>query len=286
MQKLLGAVLMAASLLGAMAQVNVEVVLDQEQFLRSESLPLRIRISNFSGQTLKMAEQPDWLVFHIDDDESRALLRKGDLPAMKPFEIESSKTVSLRADLMPQFDLSRIGRYRISARVQFPQLEKEIVTDQKKFDIISGTDIWKREFGVPGHTPPEVRLYTLQVANLQKGNQIYVRITDSTGARVFRVFPLGPVMSFSANTIEAQLDASNNLHVLFQNYKDTFVYSVVAPDGEQIIRQLHEIAGDSRPHIRTEDGNRILVVGGQRRILLSDLPPPHVANTNEVLGRK
>ncbi len=286
MQKLHLLVLVAASLLSATAQVNVELLFDQDQFLRSESMPTRLRISNSSGQTLKFGDQANWLAISIDDEKGKSIWHTGEIPMPKPFEIESAKAVSLRMDLMPYFDLGKAGHYTATARVKFPQLEKEVITDAKGFDIVSGTDLWKREFGVPGQTPPEVRQYVLQVANLLNRNQIYARVTDANGGRVFRVFALGPVVSFSANTIEAQLDGSSNLHVLFQNFKNTFIYAVVAPDGEQIIRQTHEIARDSRPHLRVEEDSRIHVKGGHRRILLSDLPPSRVANTNEVLERK
>ena len=36
----------------AQAQVSVELLIDQEQFLRDESLPVKVRIVNRSGQTL------------------------------------------------------------------------------------------------------------------------------------------------------------------------------------------------------------------------------------------
>lgn len=286
MQRLLTLTAVLASLLTAAAQVNVELVLDQEQFLRSESLQVRVRISNTSGQTLKLGAEPDWIAFTIHGEDGKALFRTGELPTVKPFEIESPKTGSFAIDLMPAYNIANIGHYRVSARVKFPQLEKEVVSEPKGFDIISGTDQWKREFGVPGNTPPEVRQYILQVANFKRQNQLYIRVTDASGGKTIRVQRLGPVMSFAQNTLEAQLDASSNLHVLFQNFKNTYVYAVIAPDGEQIIRQTHEITANSRPHLRVEEESRVRVVGGQRRILLSDLPPSRVANTNEVLETK
>ena len=47
---ILGLTLLA--LTSARAQVSVEVVLDQEQFLPRESVPAAVRITNRSGQTL------------------------------------------------------------------------------------------------------------------------------------------------------------------------------------------------------------------------------------------
>lgn len=264
----------------ATAQVNVELLVEQEQLLRSESLPIRLRISNFSGQDLKMGEERDWLVFGIDTMEGRPLSQTGDFPLPKPFIIPSSKTISLRADLMPYFNLKDTGRYKVTAKVRVPQLKTDFTTEAKGFDIISGTKLWEREFGVPGKTPPEVRKYALQQAEFMKHLRLYVRVTDQLEGKVFRVGQLGPIVSFSASTVETQLDPSNNLHVLFQSGRNVFLYCVVEPDGEQIIRQTHEQTL-SRPRLRIEDDGRVIVHGGKRKILLSDLPPPRVANTND-----
>jgi hypothetical protein len=43
------------------AQVAVEILLDQEQFLRDESLPVKVRVINRSGQTLRLGQDNDWL---------------------------------------------------------------------------------------------------------------------------------------------------------------------------------------------------------------------------------
>jgi hypothetical protein len=285
MQKILSLFLLLAAV-AARAQVTAELILDQEQFLRSESLPVRVRISNFSGQTLKLGTDSGWLTFRIETLEGRAVKSKQDLPPFKPFSLDTTKTASLRVDLMPHFNLSDQGHYRLTARIRVPEIEKEVLTEAKSFDIVQGTELWSKVFGIPGRTPPEVRKYSLQAANFLKQNTLYARVTDENEALVYRVMPLGTLVSFSANTVETQLDSSSNLHVLFQNYKNTFAYAVVAPDGQQLIRQLYELSSASRPHLRPESDGRIVVAGGQRRILLSDLPPARVASTNEVSERK
>jgi hypothetical protein len=95
--------------------------------------------------------------------------------------------------------------------------------------------------------------------------------------------PLGTLLSFSAP--EPLIDKSSNLHVLFQHSAHSFLYSVVTPDGEQLIRHTYDYAG-SRPRLRAEEDGRVAVYGGSRRILLSDLPPPRVAETNDTVGSK
>jgi hypothetical protein len=262
------------------AEVNVEIVLDQEQFLRSESLPLHVRISNFSGQTLQLGTTADWLTFSIQGREDIPLRQKGDLPPAKPFRLASSKTASLSVDLMPCFNLSEPGHYSVTARVRIPDIEKELTTPAKEFNIVSGTKLWEREFGVPGTHPPVVRKFALQQATFLRQLRLYVRLTDPGEAQVFHVLPLGALLSFS--TPEAVLDKSSNLHVIFQNGPRNFLYSVITPDGELIIRQTWDHEG-TRPRLVAEDDGRVTVHGGTRRILLSDLPPSRVAHSNEVV---
>ena len=280
MQSLLRAVLLlAAFVAAARAQVTAEIVLDQEQFMRSESLPIRLRITNLSGQPLRLGDQPDWLNFTIESREGTPLQKTGEIPLPKPFSIESSKTVSLQTDLMPHFNLSEAGHYSMKAKIKIPQIEKELTTAPKTFDVVSGTTVWEREVGVPGTSPPEVRRFALQQATFIKQLRIYARVTDTKELTVFRVVPLGALTSFSKP--EAVVDGSSQLHVLFQYGPRSFLYSVITPDGEQLVRQTWDYTNESRPRLRAESDGRVIVNGGVRRILLSDLPPPRVANTDD-----
>jgi hypothetical protein len=271
-------IVLGALIAARAAEVNVEVQLDQDQFLRNESMPLRVRISNFSGQKLRLGEEPGWLTFQVLNSEGRDVARLGEVELPKPFTVDAAKTISLRADISPYFDLSQAGRYTVSARVHFAQLQKAVSSDAKAFDIINGVRLWDREVGVPGSTPPVVRKYTLQQAGSLKQARCYVRISEDNDARVVRVVPLGGLLSFS--TPEAATDNSSQLHVLFQVGARSFLYSVVTPDGEQIIRQTWDYT-TTRPRLHVESDGRVVVRGGARRILLSDLPPPRVADTND-----
>ena len=265
------------------AQVTAEIVLEQEHFLRSESLILRVRISNFSGQPVQFGGTPEWLTFTVQNRDGVALKPLSDVPSPKPFTVESSKTVSFRADLMPYFNLNEAGRYSVKVRVKVPQIEKEVTSEASDFDIVSGVKIWEQEVGLPGTKPPVLRKLALQQATFTKQARLYARVTDPTETEFVRVVPLGALVSFSKP--EVLVDNSSQLHVLFQGGARTFHYSIVTPDGELIVRQTWDY-GSIRPRLQSEDDGRVIVKGGARRILLSDLPPPRVADTNETTQSK
>src|SRR5687768_1148682 len=113
--------LMAAFAPAACAQVTAEIVFDQEQFLRSESLPIRLRINNLSGQALKLGNGPEWLRFTVESREGKPLRKTGEIPLPKAGSIESAKTGSLNVDLMPYFNLSEPGHYSVKATIRIPQ---------------------------------------------------------------------------------------------------------------------------------------------------------------------
>jgi hypothetical protein len=273
MQKVLSALglLVLAAAFAAHAQVTAELVFDQDQFLRSESVPVRLRISNFSGQPLRLGEDKNWLIFNVTSEDGKSVAKLGTMPALKAFTIDSAKTVSLQLDLMSYFDLAEAGQFKASALVRAPQLPSELTTKPVAFGIITGTKLWEQEVGVPATTPPVVRKFTLQLATFLKQSRLYARVTEADG-KVLRVVSLGAPTSFGQP--ERAVDKSSHLHVLFQNGQRSYAYAIVAPDGELIIRQAFDISGDSRPRLRPEEDGRVIVTGGVRRVAVTDLPPP------------
>lgn len=265
------------SLMPASAQVTVEVVLEQEQFLVGEAMPAAVRITNLSGQTLRFGNRPDWLTFSIESRDGFIVVKNSEVPVLGEFTVESSKVATRRVDLGPHFALTRFGRYSVSATVQVAEWGVQLTSKPTNFDIIRGSRLWSQEFGVPSsavtsNEPPEVRRYTLQQANyLNSQIRLYLRLTDASEAKVFKVFPIGPMRSVSKP--EPQLDKESNLHVLYQNDARSYSYTVVNPNGEITLRQTYDYV-NSRPRLKVKQDGTLAVLGGVRRVVASDIPPP------------
>jgi hypothetical protein len=269
--------LLAATLSSASAQVTVEVTQPQDQFLPAEALPVTVRITNLSGQTLHLGGDPGWLTFSVESREGVVVPKVADLPALEPFELPSSKTASKGMDIGPCFPITQVGRYNIIANVRIREWGREIASAPKGMDVIEGVGLWQQEFGVPrapGQTngSPEIRRYVLQQANYVKGQiRLYLRVTDLTGARPLRVVQIGGMLSFSRP--EHLIDQASNLHVLYQDGPHSFSYTRFNPDGELLARQTHDYVG-TRPRLKTDADGSISVFGGVRRITSADVPPP------------
>src|SRR4051812_6168751 len=158
----------------ASAQITVEILQDQNLFLQGESLPVAVRITNRSGQTLHIGGEDNWLTFAIETPSGSLVRSTGEVPVREEFTLPSSKMATKHVDVQPYFDLNRPGRYLITATVHIPEWPREIPPSAPKaFDIIEGAHLWEQEFGVPlaagaTNAVPEVRRYVLQQANYLK----------------------------------------------------------------------------------------------------------------------
>ncbi len=277
MKKLcLSLALAAAWLSPARAQVTVEVTLPQDQFLPAESIPAAVRITNRSGQKLHLGAEKDWLTFSVESRGGFVVAKVADVPVAGEFDLESSKVATRRVDLAPYFTLSQPARYSATATVKIGAWDREFSSPAKGFDIIHGANLWEQEFGVPAapgatNSSPEVRKYILQQANYLRGQlRLYLRVTDASETRSFRVLPIGPLVSFSRP--EGQVDKGSDLHVLYANGPHSYSYTVFNPDGELLARETYDYSA-SRPRLHVDQDGKISVTGGSRRLTAMDLPP-------------
>jgi len=261
----------------ALAQVTVEVTQEQDQFLPGETIVTAVHITNRSGEPLRLGADNDWLTFSVESRERDVVPQNSPVPVAGEFVLGSNRVATKRVDLAPYFSASLPGGYSVTATVRIKAWGREFTSQPKKFDVIEGAKLWEQEVGIPpraGSTNalPEVRKYILQQAHyLRSQLRLYLRLTDGAESKVFRLFPVGPMVSFGQP--EPQVDALSNLHLLYQDQPRSFSYTVFDPDGQLMLRQTFDYV-TTRPRLHPEGDGRVSVVGGTRRITSSDWPPP------------
>jgi hypothetical protein len=260
------------SVVWAQAQVQVMLELEQDQLLPGESLRVAARTINYSGQTLSLGHDNDWLQFMIERPDGIPVSCRGTVPVEEAFELPSSKMATKRVDLTPFYDFEKPGRYLVTATVRVAAWGREFRSKPMTFHVVRGSTLWQQEVGVPvpgGEVrDPEVRRYILQQALHVKELKLYARVTDASGGHIYGTIPLGLMLSFSEP--EKAIDEQTRLHVLWQTGARAFTYCVVDPNGRLVRRETHDIA-DSRPALRRDSEGKLGVVGGVRRAAASDL---------------
>jgi len=265
------------------AQVTVEVVLDQQQYLPSESLPVSVKITNRSGQSIHLGETPNWLTFSVESEDGFVVIKNGDAPVLGPFDVESSQMAIKHVDLEPYFTLNKAGRYHVVATLRIKDWSAEEASEPAFFDVINGVTIWTQQFGLPvppdaATHVPEVRQYSLVKANYLKSQlRLYAQVSNPADARIYKVTNVGPLVSFSQP--EAQVDRLGNLQVLYQSGGTLFSYTVMDPNGEFVRREIFDYV-NSRPRLSVDTNGDLTVTGGVRRLKPTEMP--RVKMPNEV----
>ena len=263
--------------------MTVEVSTGQDEFLPGEAIPVVVKITNRSGQTLKLGPGQGWLKFSIEARDGYVAFKNGEVPVSDEITIESAQWASVRVDLAPYFQLPKAGHYAVSASVSVPEWKQQIRSDKKWFDVIQGARLWEQEFGVPkapGDTNavPEMRRYALQEANyLRSRLTLYVQVTDVSG-KINKVLPIGPMISFGQP--DPKVDKMSDLHVLYQTGPRSFSYIVINPNGEMITRQTYDYT--TRPRLMADPLGNLTVVGGTRRLTHDDIPPLNTSAGNDI----
>jgi hypothetical protein len=258
-------------LLRASAQLTVEISMDQDEFLPGEAVPLAVKITNLSGQQLHFGADPSWLTFSVESVDGLNVIKKSEVPVLGQFDLFSSQLGIKRVDIEPSFDISRIGRYKVTAYLHIKDWAVTVNSQPATFDVITGAKLWSQDFGVPStNGVPEMREFTLEKANyLREQLRLYVQLTDARESRVFKVFALGPMVSFGYP--EEQIDRTSQLHVLWQTGGQSFSYCILSPDGVVLHRDVYDIFG-SRPKLNVDDNGDVSVVGGVKRVPASEIP--------------
>lgn len=254
----------------AQAQVDVYLQLDQSQFLPGESIPVKVRVVNHSGNAFHLGGDDDWLKITVEAENSFVVPRVANLPKTDRFELPPGKMATREVDLAPCYQITRPGQYTMTASVRIDEWNQTHMSAPVSLDVIRGSKVWERVFGVPNSNradgSPEVRKYILQQANyLRTQLRLYARITDVAEENTFKVVAVGPMISLSPP--QAMLDSESRLHVLFQSGPRTSTYCVVTPEGEVQRRDSVEY-GASRPRLTAAEDGSIGIRGGVH------LPPP------------
>jgi hypothetical protein len=264
-------VLSGMVLLRASAQLTVEISMDQDEFLPGEAVPLAVKITNLSGQQLHLGADPGWLTFSVESVDGMNVIKKSEVPVLGQFDLFSSQLGIKRVDIEPSFDISRIGRYKVTAYLHIKDWAVTVNSQPATFDVITGAKLWSQDFGVPStNGVPEMREFTLEKANfLREQLRLYVQLTDASESRVFKVYALGPMVSFGYP--EEQIDRTSQLHVLWQTGGQSFSYCILSPDGVVLHRDVYDIF-TSRPKLNVDDNGDVSVVGGVKRVPASEIP--------------
>lgn len=247
----------------ARGQIQVDLNLKRLQYIAHEPVMATIGITNLAGRDvdLRDADGEVWFGFEVTGKEGQPV---APLPTDKkqPYlKIDSGKKVTQRINLTELYPVQDFGTYRVRAHIYFADLGKFFYSQTKVFQITDARPIWQKTVGMPEGAagPGNVRTYSLLSNRFPDHTSLYVRVEDKDRGVVFATYSLGRKIAFDEP--QADIDRSNELHVLHCAAPRSWAYSHIGLNGE-LLAHSSFMETKTRPRLIHAADGTVAVRGG------------------------
>ncbi|MEI6034282.1 MAG: hypothetical protein WCS65_08410 [Verrucomicrobiae bacterium] len=256
--------LLLAFPLAAQAQVQVDISLKRNLYIRYEPILVTVTITNMTGGELALADSgPNkWFGLQIETLDGRPIPPTSGDYANQRVELGPQQKISRTVNIAPIFPISEFGGYRVKATVFSQQTNRFFTSPALNFDVTEGRVMWQKTVGVPDGSPGAgtTRTITLLAHRLTQSSYLYIRIEDGRAGTVFCTHQLGRFLVFANPNV--MLDRQNKVHVLQTVAPKSYVYSLIGLNGEILDRKSYNELS-TRPALRRGSDGGVVVIGGQ-----------------------
>ncbi len=247
------------------AQLLVDLKLPRNTFVQAEPIPATLTLTNRSGKDLVLGNTNgrSWLDFTIYDGRGALVSPARGVDSAPPIVLASGQTLDQQVIINQRYPMHMQGRYRVQARVSFPQIGSVFQSRNLSLNVTEGQPMWKQVVGVPVGHPQAGSYREFQLMTLYEGARqriLYFSVKDNRSGQVIRTVALGSYLSVRPPTFF--LDQKNRLHVLHLSAPSRHSYHVLDIDGRPVISETRYEKRGNRPTLKTNDFGEVTMVGG------------------------
>jgi len=230
-----------------LAQLEVQLVAPNEEVLQFEVMPVDLTIRNETGSAITFGKyHPNAKVqIEVRLNRDRTLPKRTDSEFVTSWSVPSQKKDTRQIDISRFFDVRRVGRYFVLAKLKWRG--KEYRSHEAIIDVVNGIELLTRDRELP-ESPSVVRTYSLRYWARDDTEALFLCVYDAMKRRSYGVFELGQIVRVFKPRIE--FDPSGNIHVMHLVSRDVIAhtYFIATPTGVRFIDQA----------LRTPKGEPIL----------------------------
>ncbi len=247
----------------AEAQIQVDLKFKRLQYIAYEPVVATLSITNLAGRDIDLhdADGQSWLGFEITRDEGQPIAPINAENAQAPLKIEAGQRVTHQVNLTPLYTVHDFGTYHVRTNVYFADLGKFFYSPTRVFEVTDARPIWQQTVGIPDGiaAPGNVRTYSLLTNRFPDHTSLYVRVQDRDSGIVYATYSLGRAISFEEP--QAEIDHSNQLHVLHCSAPRAWAYSRIGLNGE-LLAHSSFMETKTRPRLVRATNGDVAVRGG------------------------
>jgi hypothetical protein len=247
----------------AHAQIKVGISIKRSLFVVYEPIPATITITNLAGRDLVLRDAGvhHWFSFNIVSSQGMIIPPINPNYALEALELAAGETARRTVNITPLYGIREPGLYRIKPLIYSEEFEKYFSAQATNVQIVQGQLIWNQTIGVPEGMDGagELRIVKLLTHRGSKDKNLYFQMENSNQGIVYAIYRLGRLVQ--SQDPEVVIGADNSVHVLQLAAPRTYLYSVIAANGD-LLGQKRYVASKRPPHLnRMQDGS-VGIVGG------------------------
>ncbi|MDI6775343.1 MAG: hypothetical protein QME60_08155 [Verrucomicrobiota bacterium] len=243
----------------AMAQLKILIALKHSEFLQYEPLPVKVVLENNDTRPFVVARDaapiPD-LQFVFDRLGAGEARRRKEGVLLKNLYTLPGKKEELEINVGDWHDVSATGQYLMKVVVKWGG--REYASNQVVFDVVPGIPL----AGAVKKAPVErdrMRTYSLRYWRRDRGEQLFLCVTEEETKMTFGVFPLGGLVRVHNPTIE--IGAGGTVMIRHQVSATCFARTLLesTADAVRLVKQtFHMENGDPYPVLQgaSDEKNR------------------------------
>lgn len=253
----------------ALAQLDVQLQIPRNLYIRFEPIVVTVSITNRSGQAILLEDRDSspWFGFEISTREGYPIAPRKTLVGKEPIRIGAGEMLRRQVNLTPLYALDEYGTYKIRAKVMDPVVQRIHLSAPVAIEMSDGRLIWEQTVGHPEEGTK--RKLTLLTHRMTNSTALYLRIQDPDRGRVFCTHRLGKFLTYREPEVE--IDANNQIHILHLHAPKSYTYSHIGLNGE-ILERKSFVMGATAPKLTREAGGKIAVTGGA--VIDPNVPTP------------
>jgi hypothetical protein len=247
----------------AEAQIQVDLKFKRLQYIAYEPVVATLSITNLAGRDIDLhdAGGQSWLGFEITGNEGQPIAPISAESGQPPLKVEAGQRVTHQINLTPLYPVHDFGTYHVRTNVYFADLGKFFYSPTRVFEVTDARPIWQQTVGIPDGVaaPGNVRTYSLLTNRFPDHTSLYVRVQDRDSGIVYATYSLGRAIAFEEP--QAEIDHSNQLHVLHCSAPRAWAYSHIGLNGE-LLAQSSFMETKIRPRLVRATNGEVAVRGG------------------------
>jgi hypothetical protein len=271
---LLAAFLAAFAVLSpsAQAQVALSLEVNNANYIQYEPIYAKLTLRNFSARPLAFGaakELSGSLKFEIQGPDGSYVESKGDME--KPLLgtiLMPGASKSLVLIVSTRYRLQKLGKYRIKAFVEHPQLPSAYESNVAFFTVIKGNKVLDRVVGLPDFSAKpdaakdKVKTRTYSIYDFFDGRNKVYAITIEDAHMVYAVKRLGFDMGSNLQP-KVEIDSISRCHILLPASPKVFAYYVFGVDGKLEKRDIFMKTSTVPTMVADKKDGSVMVVGGR-----------------------